>query len=362
MPQNKTTLSVIVLILLLGGMFSYKLYGYIEHSFDELTNIEKESKQVTANTHKIKSKTLVLLTTNHSPVQSQRLQDTSSEASQQKRQTKQAKSSFLCVRPPLKKISTIRQPFIETDGTRTIKAIKKYYELNTNLGEGFEPFLAELKLRLNAAFMHMEHKLSIQLNRTISLNLVFQTTREDYEDYITELGLSPAGSQGMYIYPNNIAVIEYKDHQQGMRTAIHEAIHAFNRAYWGSSLRFFNEGMAEYLEAISQNGSMPAFDFSPLTSQQYPLQISTLLFSEINWHGSQQHELYENSKALFYFLMNNSVGRQLFWALMKQEIQDPCSTLSQETISNLFFELFPNHQQEFDYWFSDGLIEFLENQ
>jgi len=43
---------------------------------------------------------------------------------------------------------------------------------------------------------------------------VFQTTQEDYEDYVTGLGLSPEGNQDMYVYPDNVAVIEYKNHQQ----------------------------------------------------------------------------------------------------------------------------------------------------
>ena len=358
MPENKTTLLIIIFILILGGMFSYKLYGHIELSFDELISIEQKSQQITADRQKLKSKTSYSTEQNQSTI----TQSVIPQDFQQKKQATQTKAAPLCARPPLKRITTIKQPFIRDDGTRTFKELKKYYELNTNLGEGFEPFLAELKIKLNAAFQHIEQKLGIQLNRAITLNLVFQTTREDYEDYITEIGLSPEGSQGMYVYPDNIAVIEYKDYQQGMRTAIHEAIHAFNRAYWGSSLRFFNEGMAEYLEAISLNGSMPAFDFSPLTSQHYPLQISVLLFSEINWHGSQQHELYENSKALFYFLMNNNIGRKIFWTLMKQEMQDPCSTLPKEDITDVFFEMFPNHQQEFDYWFSDGLSAFLDNK
>lgn len=320
--------------------FGHKLYGYVEDKFDKVLSAQAISASVnsltsTGSKHK-----------NHHVEQS--LYANSPEQQKQQSYKLEKVTENNCPRPLLI--------------TTTQEAPKKYYYLNTNLGNSFEAFLSDLDIKLTAAFQHIENQLAITLNSAITLNLVFKTTRANYENYVLKLGISPQGSQGVYISPNNLSIVELKSHEQGIKTAVHEAIHAFNQAYWGNSLRFFNEGMAEYLESITANGLIPPFDFSWLTHQQYPKQISTLLFSEVDWHGNNRHELYQNSKALFHFLMSHESGRKVVLKIMKLEMEDPCTTLEKESIETLLFDVFPNHQQEFDYWFSNGLNSFINSK
>lgn len=236
---------------------------------------------------------------------------------------------------------------------------KPYFVLNTNLDNNNSDFLVELTRKLNRTFQHIESLLGITLNRTITLNMVFQPSRVQYEDYIVSLGRSPVGNIGMYLGSKNIAIIETSDIEIGMKTAIHEAIHAFNYAYWGSTFRFFNEGMAEYFEVITLTGKIPSFNFSYLQHQDFPEQIFNLLFLEADWHGQSNYGLYQNSKALFYFLMSSEVGRDIVLNIMKLEMAEPCQKLPKGKIEDVFIELYSNHQQEFDYWFIDGKAAFF---
>jgi hypothetical protein len=274
---------------------------------------------------------------------------------------KKQRATEACLPPPLSNITTQTIMLTHPDGTTEHKKIKQYYVLHSNLSTKNNEFFNEFSQKLTTAFQYIEKSLGVDLLQQIKLNFVFQSTREDYEKYVLQQGRSPQNNQGMYLHHAHLSIVEIKNYQQGIATSLHEAIHAFNNSYWGYSLRFFNEGMAEYFENITLAGTVPAFDFSSLVEQQYPEQISTLLFSETDWHGNNTQYLYQNSKALFHFLMSDPLGRKLILEIMTLEQKHPCSALSNRTIETMLFDIFPNHQQAFDYWFSDGREKLLQH-
>lgn len=245
--------------------------------------------------------------------------------------------------------------------TNLLHGNKSYYTLVTNLNNKASPFIHELNHKLSLAFQHIENSLNINLYKNIQLTMVFKMNNADYENYVMQHGRSVGGHQGLYLFPEHIAIINATEHSLAIKIALHEAVHAFNQSYWGYSLRFLNEGMAQYFENITINGTIPPFNFSALAHQQYPMQISTLLFSDTDWHSDHTNTLYLNSKALFYFLMSNFKGRQVIKKVMLLEKEMPCSTLSKSTFEEVLFDIFPNHQQAFDYWFSDGVSKFLQH-
>lgn len=267
-----------------------------------------------------------------------------------------------CSAPLLSAVTTHKVRVIDTDGIHNNKNIKKYYELSTNLDKQSGDFITELNNKLFQVFQLIESRFNIDLKRKVNVNLIYQGSRIDYEDYLKELGHSAEGSMGKYLYPEHISVIEMRNYEQAMQTSIHEAVHAFNQSYWGLTLRFFNEGLAEYFENITEEGDFLPFNFSGLRHQDFPMKIDVLLFSEIDWHGDTQHKLYQNSNALIHFLMSNKKGREIIWEIMKLERKETCSVLSKNTILDILFEIYPNHQQDFDYWFKDGLALFLQNK
>jgi hypothetical protein len=336
----------------------HEINNYIESTFKH-TELSSESvKSISADTFSGK----LAKTYKRQATTPNKNQNTTVSSPKQIHKHATSRPRYSCVRPPLKNITTVKQTYIQEDGLQRNKVIKKYYELNTNLGEGYEAFLVELRTKLDGAFQKVETTLGITLNKTITLNMVFQTTRIDYEDYISSQGKSAVGNQGMYIPSKNLSIVEIKNHKQGIATAIHEATHAFSYAYWGDSVTFFSEGIAEYLESITLNGSIPPFDFLPIKHQQEPLRVSTLLFSEFDWHGDRNNELYQNSKALFYFLMSNQQGRKVILKIMQLETQEPCTTLSVREIEDVLAETYPNNEQEFLHWFSDNLFIFLNEK
>ena len=238
----------------------------------------------------------------------------------------------------------------------------QYFKLKTNYRNEPNEFTSELKKKLNATFKHIERSLNINFKQTISLTMFYQRSREDYENFVLKYGRSPYGNQGMFLSPENISIVEVKNYKQGIKTSIHEAVHTLNYAYWGHSQRFFNEGMAEYYKEISVNGEIPPFDFSWLQHLYLPEQISTILTLDTDWHGDRTIELYQLSKAFFYFLMSREEGRKVVWEILKREIEDPCSELPDDTIIQILIDNFSNHDQAFDYWFEDGVNAFINSK
>lgn len=258
------------------------------------------------------------------------------------------------------KIQTTRECFAPLLPQNATKQAGHFYQLKTNLNQESKGFIKELNQKLYLIFNDIEASFNIQLTRAVNLNLIYLPSQEIYENYLMGLGRSVTGSIGVYLYPEHISVIQSTNAKQVMISSLHESIHAFNQSYWGKTLRFFNEGMAEYYENISMDAKFEAFDFSGLTDQSLPLAIDVLLFSETDWHGANKSRLYHNSNALFHFLMSTQQGRTVIWVIMKLEAKDSCSTLSEHQVLNVLFELYPNHQQEFDYWFKEGLFNFLQ--
>lgn len=285
----------------------------------------------------------------------------------QKKENHLKANNSLAIKPTTQDIHEEYQQQITTPKTRyhcarptvNFYKTKKYYTLKTNLGKGYEKFLTELKTKLNKAFQRIEKQLNITLNGTVNLNISFQTSRADYEDLVREYGKDPTGNIGIYIGYYQQSIVQLLNHEEGMRIAIHEAIHAFNHAYWGDTLRFLNEGMAEYYEGITSEGTIPRFDFQWIAQQDNPMQVDVLLYSDHDWHNDHHTELYQNSKALFHFLMSQHKGKKVLWQLLKEEKKEPCTTLENNTIVDIIQLNYLNYETDFDDWFRDGRDRYL---
>jgi hypothetical protein len=60
--------------------------------------------------------------------------------------------------------------------------------------------------------------------------------------------------------------------------------------------------------------------------------------------------------------MSNKQGRKVISKIMILEREGTCSVLPKGTIVGMLFEIYSNHQQDFDYRFQDGLVLVLQNK
>ncbi|MFP3426449.1 DUF1570 domain-containing protein [Pseudoalteromonas sp. SIMBA_162] len=172
---------------------------------------------------------------------------------------------------------------------------------------------------------------------------------------IKQRGGDPRNSVGMYFHASNSAFIEYRNTQNAMSTAVHEAVHAINKAVLGYTPRWLNEGFAEYFEIIKnhmQTGIVEPNNSWTINNKlaKGVFNISRLIGSEESWKQNNTSKLYASSWATIYFLMDSSQGRILLKNIMLAEQESPCNKLQPKQLKNMLYSQFPNFSKVYAQW------------
>ncbi len=159
----------------------------------------------------------------------------------------------------------------------------------------------------------------------------------------------------MYFHASNSAFINYDNAQSAMRTSVHEAVHAINKAVLGYTPRWLNEGFAEYFELTKNN--MQTAIVEPNRSWTTNSSIAKSVFTinwliglEDTWQKGDNSKLYASSWAAIYFLMDTQAGRALLKNIMLTEQQSPCSKLSEQKLKKMLYTQLPNLKREYSQW------------
>ncbi|TMP39549.1 DUF1570 domain-containing protein [Pseudoalteromonas rubra] len=216
-----------------------------------------------------------------------------------------------------------------------------YFELDLDPGAQSTDFRNRLEAKLNAVFRTYSGIIGLEAMRKVKLRIVVANNRSAYIKMLDVLGASPKGNQGIYVSKHNVAVVEYRNEAQAMRTAVHEAVHAINQAVLGNSPRWFNEGIAEYFEYIET--SMNLSKLKPNRSWvRNDYLVGTLvhpnsLFEAAgSWRGKAQSRMYKSSWAFMYYLMSSQRGRAQLKHYMRLEQKNPCNLLRNSQIQSIF--------------------------
>ena len=169
---------------------------------------------------------------------------------------------------------------------------------------------------------------------------------------LSNAGADPTNTAGMYFHASNSAFIHYDNAHSAMRTAVHEAVHAINKAVLGYTPRWFNEGFAEYFE-LTQNNMQTAI-VEPNSSWTKNNNITKSVFSigslvglDDSWKKGDTSKLYASSWAAIYFLMDTQAGRSLLKNIMLAEQEFLCNKLSEKQLKTMMYKQFPNLNREY---------------
>ncbi|NOU50055.1 hypothetical protein HG263_05820 [Pseudoalteromonas sp. JBTF-M23] len=187
-------------------------------------------------------------------------------------------------------------------------------------------------------------------NKSVTLNLVVLSDRTQYEDYTSRYGFDPRTSQGVFFHGSNSAFVEYKNDQQVIKTAVHEAVHAMNLRLIGLTPRWLNEGMAQLLSGIDiQNGAL-TFDVKKAYLSAEPHDIYGLLASESQWESIDTDKLYYSGWSWLSFLMGTELGVNTMTQLLRRESTNPCDVLSSDATYQILQNAYPTFEQAFYDW------------
>ena len=147
------------------------------------------------------------------------------------------------------------------------------------------------------------------------------TQKSDYIAFQKQVAPKLNQSAGFYRSGSNESAV-YLHPQFGLDTAVHEAMHAINRAWFGRIARWLNEGMAEVAEGKSSFASIST------------LPLQTLLSSkDEDWQSSKRSSLYQSSKAFVQYLNDNH--QQVLARLLQRESENGCDVLTMDDVFEL---------------------------
>lgn len=192
--------------------------------------------------------------------------------------------------------------------------------------------------------------------KKVAVNLQFIASKKEFEAYKSKNEVTNQNSVGFYNNGTNQAVIYYRDYASAFATALHETSHAINRAVLGKTNKWFNEGLAEYLEKIEINLASVQIKPHPdwvnngkLHSQ--PIPIARLFSGNLNdWNGPDSSAHYESSWSLIYFLMDDPARKRALANYMRHEQQNLCDELSVQQLTTDLDMNISSLQLNFNNW------------
>ena len=237
-------------------------------------------------------------------------------------------------------------------------ALEDIFELNLVADDLPASFQQQLEQRLLNLFRVYRALLGREHLRRVALNLRLFADRERYEQYILAQGAADVDSQGVYFGRLISGAIHVRYPRQGLRTTVHEAVHAINHALIGATPRWLNEGLAEYLETIDGAAASPGVGLNGSwlnrdnTFRYEFFDFSTLINSESYWlPGTEERRvLYGNSWHWIHFLMDAPHRVELLSGLLKAELAAPCTPMDGSSYYQHLTAGAPNIEIDFLNW------------
>ncbi len=230
-----------------------------------------------------------------------------------------------------------------------------YFELTLSTPNLPASFKQALRVKLNAVFKVYGQIIGVDSLRKVKLDLRVLATQTDYENAVRRRGGDPTNTQGIYFNSSNTAFINYNNEQSAMRTAVHEAVHAINKAVLGSTPRWLDEGLAEYFEHT--NNTMQTVSVEPSTTwlKNHTLSTSILTLNELlnqqdNWQRGESTKLYASSWAGVYFLMDSKQGKGFLKSIMLEQQKSPCVQLTPLQLQSALAAHFPDLNNDYMQW------------
>jgi hypothetical protein len=235
-----------------------------------------------------------------------------------------------------------------------------YFKLNISGANVPFEFKEKLTHSINKLFALYGQLIAKEDLKQVVVNLRFFPSKQRFLAYSKKHAPSLKPTAGFYDNGTNEAVIMYYSSEQAITTAIHESVHAINRGIIGNSNKWFNEGMAEYLENITINLSSAIitrnkswYKNGKLKYRPLPLR-KVLSASRKDWNSQSQNNLYSTSWAFIYFLMDDTKRKAKLVKMLKAEQQNLCNTLSFKQTMKIFNMSDKELQNRFSRWLAMG--------
>lgn len=191
-------------------------------------------------------------------------------------------------------------------------------------------FQDELSQRLERLTKEYAQVLDVTAVREVKLNFRFFKQQAEFDRYKKRVAPKTPSRTGFYRHAANEMVILVTDEDAGLHTSIHEAVHAINRALFGSMAKWLNEGLAQVLTVNTSNtiAKAPRIKYSMSKDKLFRA-------TDEDWAGPLRNQLYLSSKVFIHQLMSTERGRNSIARLLLAEQVNGCDNLTSGDVSRI---------------------------
>ncbi|WP_304064880.1 DUF1570 domain-containing protein [Pedobacter glucosidilyticus] len=185
---------------------------------------------------------------------------------------------------------------------------------------------------------------------TIHINLYHKG--KDFRDVLQQFGLKGLTESGFYSPITNQSYVLYQS-VADIEIILHEMSHALLRNSIRNPPRWFNEGLAEFLESLKEenykiqvNAQFHYLDKMKADNRNIPANISAFLNSHNSWQDKNRvHDMYTISYCMVYYIIKQN---PLLISKMANMMRKGINT---EQIFNTLFGGIDNFERNFNFYY-----------
>ncbi|MFC3093512.1 hypothetical protein DRW07_04750 [Alteromonas sediminis] len=185
-----------------------------------------------------------------------------------------------------------------------------------------------------------------RLIQPVDIKIRLFNDKNRYSDFRERVSPSLGNTNGFYRSGVNESYVYLNNFDQGTKTAVHEAMHSINRAWFGSMSRWLNEGMAEVAETTLEPSESPWIQY---VKGKHRIPLSRLFSSsDPEWASTENAQFYATSWAIVsFFKTHYETGLA---RLLLIESENGCNTVQPADIEKAFNKSIEQIEQEFLLW------------
>ena len=226
---------------------------------------------------------------------------------------------------------------------------QRFFNLNIIEKQADMTLISRNRIRsdINAIYALLSKGLGFDNLREVDLSIRLFINQDDFQHYKSKVAPRSKTNTGFYLPSlNEASIVQWTKRPELTYGVIrHESSHVIMAGLFGSTPRWFNEGLAEYVELLSVSGQhrRVAVDKDKLIYLHQQLDRNQLLDLATLW-SFDARQFYQNARlhyamawSVIHFMLSKDEPRQVFLALIKHFYNKPCQPVDMPALVNAHY-------------------------
>ncbi|MCK5880540.1 MAG: DUF1570 domain-containing protein [Sinobacterium sp.] len=223
---------------------------------------------------------------------------------------------------------------------------KKFFSLNIVDDKADMTLIlaGRIQTDVNAIYSLLSQGLGFKKLREIDLTLRLFIQQKAFQAYKNKVAPRSKTNSGFYLSRlNEASVVQWPRRPEKTYSVIrHESSHVIMAGLFGSTPRWFNEGLAEYFELMNTGGQYKYIDLDKYKLDYLKLQLKQARLPSIEYLWSlNARQFYQNTRlhysmawSVIHFMLSEEKEKSLFSALIQSLYDKPCQKVDMVALVN----------------------------